>query len=82
MCKKCGSILSPYLFSTTTNKNNVNDGIDGEAIGDPEAEMIQYWTCKLCDSAEHIVKIAIPFVLQYLVAELASVNIKVKFTAT
>ncbi|KAH9421488.1 DNA-directed RNA polymerase I subunit RPA2 [Dermatophagoides pteronyssinus] len=87
MCKKCGSILSPYLFSTTTNKNN-NEGIDknDETIngggGDLEAEKIQYWNCKLCDSAEHIVKVAIPFVLQYLVAELASVNIKVKFTAT
>lgn len=90
MCKKCGSILSPYLFSTTTNKNNVNnEGIDkndetinGGGGGDLEAEKIQYWNCKLCDSAEHIVKVAIPFVLQYLVAELASVNIKVKFTAT
>lgn len=69
MCKKCGSIISPYLALIKADNN------------DNEENQVQFWTCKLCDSPENIVKVAIPFVLQYLVAELAAVNIKVKFTA-
>jgi DNA-directed RNA polymerase beta subunit len=37
------------------------------------------WKCRACDSSDNIKRIAIPYVLQYLVAELASVNIKIKF---
>ncbi|KPM05263.1 DNA-directed RNA polymerase I subunit RPA2-like protein [Sarcoptes scabiei] len=69
MCKRCGSIISPYLVA--------NYSIDEQTSFDN----VKFWNCKLCDSAENIVRVAIPFVLQYLVAELASVNIKVKFTA-
>lgn len=65
MCKKCGSIISPYLSTLKDNEQN----------------QVEYWTCKTCDTSENICKVAIPFVLQYLVAELASVNIKVKFSA-
>lgn len=35
--------------------------------------------CLLCDKSDAISSIAIPYVLKYLVAELASVNIRVKF---
>lgn len=66
MCKKCGSIISPYLSNLKENSES----------------QVQFWTCKTCDSPESIVKVAIPFVLQYLVSELASVNINVKFTAS
>lgn len=66
MCKKCGSIISPYLSKLKDNSEN----------------QVEFWTCKTCDSPENIVKVAIPFVLQYLVSELASVNIKVKFSAS
>jgi DNA-directed RNA polymerase I subunit RPA2 len=35
--------------------------------------------CLLCGKSEDTLNICIPYVLKYLVAELASVNIKVKF---
>ena len=66
MCKKCGSIISPYFSKMKDNCDN----------------QVQFWTCKTCESPENIVNVAIPFVLQYLVSELASVNIKVKFSAS
>ncbi len=38
--------------------------------------------CLLCDKSDSIISICIPYVLKYLVAELASVNIRVKFDVT
>ena len=35
--------------------------------------------CLLCDKSDSIISVCIPYVLKYLVAELASVNIRVKF---
>ena len=35
------------------------------------------WTCKVCESTEHIQLLAFPYVFRYLVAELAAMNIKV-----
>lgn len=64
LCRKCGSIISPYLVKSTN----------------PEVQS-NLWSCKTCDDADNVVKVAIPFVLQYLVSELASVNIKVKFSS-
>ncbi|CAG2119497.1 unnamed protein product [Medioppia subpectinata] len=64
ICQKCCSLISPYCSA-------INDSYDSE----PKKS----WKCRLCESSEHIRQIAIPYVLQYLVAELAAVNIKVKF---
>ena len=36
----------------------------------------QFWHCKMCNSSEHLVFIDLPFVYQYLVNELAAMNIK------
>lgn len=68
ICKKCGSIISPYL-----DVSKIKDITD--------AGREQCWTCKTCTSSEFIAKVSIPFVLQYLVSELASVNIKIQFKA-
>ena len=35
------------------------------------------WTCRSCESSEHIDLLAFPYVFRYLVAELAGMNIKV-----
>lgn len=35
------------------------------------------WTCKTCESSDHIQLLAFPYVFRYLVAELAGMNIKV-----
>lgn len=37
------------------------------------------YICLICDKSDSIISICIPYVLKYLVAELASVNIRVKF---
>lgn len=39
----------------------------------------EVWSCRTCESAAHVKKVSLPYVLKYLVAELASVNIKVNF---
>ncbi len=77
MCRKCGSLISPYLSKTRAEQSSsLATGIDDDSAQSP------FWTCKTCESPENIVKVAIPFVLQYLVSELASVNIKVHFSAS
>lgn len=45
----------------------------------PGYDLSDAWVCKICKSIENVKLVAIPYVLKYLVAELASVNIKVKF---
>lgn len=76
MCKKCGSLISPYLSKMRDQLSSASAG------GVDDASQSPFWTCKTCESPENIVKVAIPFVLQYLVSELASVNIKVHFSAS
>ncbi|XP_054157699.1 DNA-directed RNA polymerase I subunit RPA2-like [Oppia nitens] len=65
MCHKCSSLISPYCAAID---NDYNSG-----------HSKKQWKCRLCDSSDDIKVVAIPYVLQYLVAELAAVNIKVKF---
>lgn len=40
------------------------------------------YTCKLCETSEFIRPINIPYVVRYLAAELASVNIKLQFSVS
>ncbi|XP_003739764.1 DNA-directed RNA polymerase I subunit RPA2 [Galendromus occidentalis] len=44
----------------------------------PEQSVVRIWTCSDCKSSKDIVVIPIPYVFRYLVAELASVNMKIK----
>ncbi|CAL1265847.1 unnamed protein product [Larinioides sclopetarius] len=44
---------------------------------EPPFNVYKEWTCRLCGSNEDVVLIDIPYVLRYLCAELASVNINV-----
>ena len=65
MCTKCGSILSPLLDKPA---------VEVAAVA---AHKERKWTCKVCESTEHIQLLAFPYVFRYLVAELAAMNIKV-----
>ncbi|XP_067931459.1 DNA-directed RNA polymerase I subunit RPA2-like [Watersipora subatra] len=68
ICSKCGSLLSPRQEAQVSRLSVV--------VHDNRRR----WYCSVCDSAEHIVHVDIPFSFKYLVAELASVNIKVKMS--
>ena len=65
MCTKCGSILSNLLDKPAVE------------IAAAAAHRERKWTCKACESSEHIQLLAFPYVFRYLVAELAGMNIKV-----
>jgi DNA-directed RNA polymerase I subunit RPA2 len=62
-CTKCGSILSPVLDKPA------------EMAEAASATVTRRWRCRMCGEADTVVKIRIPQVFTYLVAELASVNI-------
>ena len=67
-CSTCKSIISPYLVRN-----------DHSMMGDEGITMSDSWSCRTCDSRDGIKKVSIPYVLRYLISELASVNIKVLF---
>lgn len=69
-CSSCGSIISPYLVRG-------DDHLMGDDYSFGSSEI---WSCKVCESRDGIKKVSIPYVLRYLIAELASVNIKVIFS--
>ncbi|XP_020616310.1 DNA-directed RNA polymerase I subunit RPA2-like isoform X2 [Orbicella faveolata] len=64
VCTKCGSILSPLLDKPAVE------------LAAAAAHRERKWTCKTCESSEHIQLLAFPYVFRYLVAELAGMNIK------
>ncbi|OQR72842.1 DNA-directed RNA polymerase I subunit RPA2-like [Tropilaelaps mercedesae] len=43
-----------------------------------ENSVVRVWTCSDCQIAENIVVVPIPYVFRYLVAEMVSVNMKIK----
>ncbi|KAI1300207.1 DNA-directed RNA polymerase I subunit RPA2 [Halotydeus destructor] len=65
-CSKCMSIVSTFC-------SNQNDAITNS----PEI-----WSCRVCNTGAHVKLVSLPYVLKYLVAELASVNIKCNFKTT
>ena len=65
MCVKCGCILSPVLEKQASVTAAVS------------REVQRKWSCLLCKSSNTIHLVRMPYVFRYLVAELASVNIKV-----
>ncbi|XP_033111134.1 DNA-directed RNA polymerase I subunit RPA2-like [Anneissia japonica] len=67
VCSKCGSILGVSL-----------EKMKGEA----DVISNRKWVCSSCQSNKDIDIIAVPYVFQYLVAELGAMNIKTTFTVT
>ncbi|XP_071158237.1 DNA-directed RNA polymerase I subunit RPA2-like isoform X2 [Mytilus edulis] len=65
VCKKCGSILSPYMDRPPSANAAVS------------AEQERKWSCSICKQTNSIELIKVPYVFKYLVAELAAINIKV-----
>lgn len=81
-CTKCGSLVSTSNELKETKEilevtKEVNE--DGK-----ERKVRNYkekspdWFCRLCKSRQHVRPVLVPYVLTYLVAELAQVNIALK----
>lgn len=76
-CVKCGSLV------TTTNESKgtkLTEEEEKERESKPNRLKLSNpeWSCKLCKSKQNVRKVKIPYVLLYLVAELAQVNIALK----
>lgn len=65
ICTKCHSILTPFLEKPPP------------AHLPSSREARRDWTCRTCKSSAHMEVLDIPYVFRYLVAEFASINIKV-----
>ncbi|XP_075920649.1 DNA-directed RNA polymerase I subunit RPA2 [Petromyzon marinus] len=68
VCTRCGSLLSPTLERPPPDWAHTRSGR-------------RAWACVVCKSADDVCVVTMPFVLRYFVAELASMNIKVKLQA-
>ena len=66
VCTQCGSILSPIYGPSLKNKF-------GKTTSSYE------WRCTVCPDNPKVGVIKAPYVLRYLIAELAAMNIKIKF---
>lgn len=66
-CTKCGSLVttSPDMSPKNPNPNN-------------QKNVKSEWKCRLCNSKQHVRQVLVPYVLLFLAAELASVNISLK----
>ncbi|XP_033639510.1 DNA-directed RNA polymerase I subunit RPA2-like [Asterias rubens] len=71
ICTKCGTILGVNLDKPNADQDD--DGLNSALFGST-----QKWTCSACQSADNIDVVTIPYVFQYLVAELSAMNVKVK----
>lgn len=76
-CVKCGSLV------TTTNESRgakLTEEEEKERESKPfhQRKPNPEWWCKLCKSKQFVRKVLIPYVLLYLTAELAQVNISLK----
>jgi len=65
-CTKCGSLITPVLDKPVTTTTTST----------------RRWRCRSCGGVESVVKIRVPQVFAYMVAELASVNIATNLTVT
>ncbi|XP_041365759.1 DNA-directed RNA polymerase I subunit RPA2-like [Gigantopelta aegis] len=63
ICTDCGNILSPLLEKPAV------------AVAAISAESHRVWACQLCRRTDKMKMIAVPYVYQYLVAELAAMSI-------
>lgn len=66
VCQTCGSLLSPISVAAT------NKSRDKNSYTIPK--------CVLCEDSGSVEEVSVPYIFRYLVAELASMNIKVKLS--
>ncbi|XP_072029490.1 LOW QUALITY PROTEIN: DNA-directed RNA polymerase I subunit RPA2-like [Amphiura filiformis] len=71
VCAKCGSMLGIHLEQLQGGGLHMNDN-DGTGLGSARK-----WLCTVCNSPDNVSLVAVPYVFQYLVAELAAMSIKV-----
>ena len=81
-CVSCGSLV------TTSNEMALKELVPKEESEKEHSETSRKvqqkreaqaeWTCRLCKSKQHIRPVQVPYVLLYLAAELAQVNISLK----
>ena len=62
---ECGSILSPTLECPPSEFSALS-------------QAKRCWQCRVCEGGGRVEVIDVPYVLRYLVAELAAMNIRVK----
>lgn len=67
VCQTCGSLLGPISIASSKNK-------DRRSYTVPK--------CKLCEENGRVEEMVIPYIFRYLVAQLASMNIKVKLSVS
>lgn len=73
VCKTCGSMVS--LLQKPSPSERVFAGLGSVAMGRQD---IKAATCLVCEGGGQTERVAVPYVLKYLVAELAVMSIKVK----
>lgn len=83
-CRRCGSLLGTRqsqvsardLLGSETLSHLVPEGgrIPEDFVGKPAKRV----RCQLCDSADHVDRVAMPYVFKFLAVELAAMNIKLK----
>ncbi|CAL8465768.1 g5304 [Coccomyxa elongata] len=73
-CASCGSILTPLLHPAETA------GVGAHLLAMQGADSKGQVVCRVCKTGRAIARVALPFVLKYLVTELAAMNIKCTFT--
>ena len=71
VCAKCGSMLGIHLEQLHGGSLHMNDN-DSTGLGSARK-----WLCTVCNSPDNVSLLAVPYVFQYLVAELAAMSIKV-----
>ncbi|KAJ1950137.1 hypothetical protein FBU59_000821 [Linderina macrospora] len=91
VCKCCGSMLAPVAVPATSHTVDLTKGQAGRALSAAEARAIMSaangpqmgkgpldLVCRLCQNADGITMVALPFVFRYLATELMSMNMKLK----
>ncbi|XP_064648156.1 DNA-directed RNA polymerase I subunit RPA2-like [Lineus longissimus] len=70
VCTKCGCILSPYVEK------------QAPALAAISSQVSRRLVCALCNQSDTIESLNIPYIFQYLCAELAAMNIHAKLDVT
>lgn len=77
-CVKCGSLVTPSNEITLKKLQPDDDDKDKDGKSKNYKNSSPEWTCRLCKSKQHVRQVLVPYVLLYLTAELAQVNISLK----
>ncbi|KAG9508453.1 DNA-directed RNA polymerase I subunit RPA2, partial [Fragariocoptes setiger] len=72
-CKHCGSIITPSLDMRNHNADASNSDTSKTMTGKKVARDIakRSWRCRLCSTTQNVVQVYLPYVMRFLVAELA-----------